>query len=180
MREKIRQHFEDYLAEFVYGGIDGAVTTFAVVAGATGARLSTAVIIILGFANLIADGFSMGIGSYLSSKSELELMRKNGKNTDNELSPKINGLTTYAAFILVGLVPLLSYTIDYIFKLGLNNPFFWSSVLTAVTFVGIGVIKSHVAETSKWRAIFETLTLGVIAALFAYFIGDALERIISK
>src|SRR5687768_4356327 len=109
MREKIRQHFEDYLSEFVYGGIDGAVTTFAVVAGATGARLSTSIVIILGFANLIADGFSMGVGSYLSSKSERELMEKHGEDTKNELSPFINGLTTYASFILIGLVPLLSY-----------------------------------------------------------------------
>jgi len=59
-----------YLGEFVYGGIDGSVTTFAVVAGATGAGLNSQVIIILGFANLLADGFAMGVGSYLSHKSE--------------------------------------------------------------------------------------------------------------
>ncbi len=63
------QQWQDYLSEFVYGGIDGSVTTFAVVAGAVGADLSASVIIILGFANLIADGFSMSVGSYLSGKS---------------------------------------------------------------------------------------------------------------
>jgi VIT1/CCC1 family predicted Fe2+/Mn2+ transporter len=62
--------FETYLGEFVYGGIDGCVTTFVVVAGAVGAGLDSSIIIILGFANLLADGFSMSIGAYLSSKSE--------------------------------------------------------------------------------------------------------------
>ncbi len=71
--------FQDYLGEFVYGGIDGSVTTFAVVAGAAGAGLSSAVVIILGFANLIADGFAMSIGSYLSTKSELDNYAKHKK-----------------------------------------------------------------------------------------------------
>jgi len=62
----------NWLPDFVYGGIDGAVTTFAVVAGAAGAQLSTSVMLILGCANLIADGFSMAIGKYLSDKAELE------------------------------------------------------------------------------------------------------------
>jgi hypothetical protein len=48
-----------YLKEFVYDGIDGCVTTFAVVAGATGAGMNSGIIIVLGFANLIAGGFSM-------------------------------------------------------------------------------------------------------------------------
>ncbi len=63
---------QTYLSEFVYGGIDGSVTTFAVVAGSTGANLDPSVIIILGFANLFADGFSMSVGSYLSSKSAID------------------------------------------------------------------------------------------------------------
>ena len=71
--------FQDYLGEFVYGGIDGSVTTFAVVAGATGANLDSSVVIILGFANLIADGFSMSVGNYLSKKTERELYQKHEK-----------------------------------------------------------------------------------------------------
>lgn len=63
---------KEYIAEFVYGGIDGAVTTFAVVAGAAGAGLSESVVIILGVANLIADGFSMSVGNYISTKAEFE------------------------------------------------------------------------------------------------------------
>lgn len=53
--------YQEYLGEFVYGGIDGAVTTFAVVSGAVGAGLDNQVIIILGFANLLADGFAMSV-----------------------------------------------------------------------------------------------------------------------
>ncbi|MCR9152809.1 MAG: VIT1/CCC1 transporter family protein [Bacteroidetes bacterium] len=68
--------FQDYLGEFVYGGIDGSITTFAVVAGAAGAALDSPVVIILGFANLIADGFAMSVGAYLSTKSEKENYRK--------------------------------------------------------------------------------------------------------
>ncbi|MFN3529889.1 MAG: VIT1/CCC1 transporter family protein [Bacteroidia bacterium] len=71
--------FSDYLGEFVYGGIDGSVTTFAVVAGAAGAGLNSQVVIILGFANLLADGFAMGIGAYLSKKSEQDNFDKHKK-----------------------------------------------------------------------------------------------------
>jgi vacuolar iron transporter family protein len=68
--------FQDYLGQFVYGGIDGCVTTFAVVSGAVGANLDSSVIIILGFANLLADGFSMSVGAYLSAKSERDSYNK--------------------------------------------------------------------------------------------------------
>ena len=58
------------ISEFVYGGIDGAITTFAVVAGAAGAEAGITWVLIFGFANLIADGFSMSVGNYFSSKAE--------------------------------------------------------------------------------------------------------------
>jgi VIT1/CCC1 family predicted Fe2+/Mn2+ transporter len=64
-----------YIGEAVYGALDGIVTTFAVVAGVEGARLSSGVVLILGFANLIGDGLSMGVGSYLSTKSKREYER---------------------------------------------------------------------------------------------------------
>ena len=68
--------FETYLGEFVYGGIDGCVTTFAVVAGAVGADLDSKIILILGFANLLADGFAMSVGAFLSSKAEHDQYKK--------------------------------------------------------------------------------------------------------
>ncbi|MBI2507752.1 VIT1/CCC1 transporter family protein [Candidatus Woesearchaeota archaeon] len=61
-----------YIKSFVYGGLDGIITTFAVVAGVAGASLSASIVLILGFANLIADGISMAFGDYLSTKAEGE------------------------------------------------------------------------------------------------------------
>lgn len=61
-----------YIGDLVYGGLDGIITTFAVVSGVAGANLGTNVILILGLANLLADGFSMATGAYLSTKSEQE------------------------------------------------------------------------------------------------------------
>jgi VIT1/CCC1 family predicted Fe2+/Mn2+ transporter len=60
----------NYLRDWIYGGIDGAVTTFAIVSGVKGAHLATSVILILGFANVIADGFSMAAANYLGTRSE--------------------------------------------------------------------------------------------------------------
>ncbi|OIO55179.1 hypothetical protein AUJ46_01795 [Candidatus Peregrinibacteria bacterium CG1_02_54_53] len=60
----------EYIQDIVLGGNDGIVTTFAVVAGTAGARLPSMVVIILGLANLLADGISMGAGVYVSLKSE--------------------------------------------------------------------------------------------------------------
>lgn len=77
----MKWHIED----FVYGSIDGSVTTFAVVAGAIGASLSPMVILILGFANLFADGFSMAIGNYQASKARLEFIQKERKREEWEI-----------------------------------------------------------------------------------------------
>lgn len=60
----------NYLRDWIYGGIDGSVTTFAVVTAVVGAHLSPFVVLIMGFANLVADGFSMAAGNFLGTKSE--------------------------------------------------------------------------------------------------------------
>ena len=67
-----RPHRASYLRDWVYGGIDGAITTFAIVSGVVGAELGTRVILILGLANLLADGFSMAAGNYSGTKSEID------------------------------------------------------------------------------------------------------------
>ncbi len=67
---------KDYISEFVYGGIDGAVTTFAVVASAAGAGAEIQWVLIFGFANLIADGFSMSVGNYFAAKSDRDTFEK--------------------------------------------------------------------------------------------------------
>lgn len=73
--EEIRRRIEagarpNYIRDWVYGGIDGTVTTFAVVAGVVGAGLPTKVILIIGAANLLADGFSMAAANYSGTKAE--------------------------------------------------------------------------------------------------------------
>ncbi|WP_373524392.1 VIT1/CCC1 transporter family protein [Aquiflexum sp.] len=225
-------NLQNYLREFVYGGIDGAVTTFAVVAGAVGANLDASIIIILGFANLLADGFSMSVGAYLSSKSEKENYQKHrnieywevdnipekerkeiieiykAKGFEGELLEKVVdviisdrdrwvdemmkdelnmieetkspfkiGLATLISFILIGFIPLMVYVYDF-FNETVIDLFFWTSLFTGVAFVVIGWLKSYVNQTNVFKSVFETLALGFIAALVAYFVGDFLESLI--
>lgn len=79
--KKLTDTFSEYFKEVIYGGIDGIVTTFAVVAGFAGAALSSdsttqltfAVVLLFGLANLFADAASMGLGNFLSVRSEKDL-----------------------------------------------------------------------------------------------------------
>ncbi|HKZ61315.1 MAG TPA: VIT1/CCC1 transporter family protein [Nitrososphaera sp.] len=73
------------LEDFVYGATDGAVTTFAVVAGVVGASLSPSIVLILGFANLLADGFSMAVGNYLAKKAQREYIERVKKKEEWEI-----------------------------------------------------------------------------------------------
>ncbi|MEJ5314421.1 MULTISPECIES: VIT1/CCC1 transporter family protein [Anaerolinea] len=75
-RERHASAGSEYLGSMVYGGLDGIITTFAVVSGVAGAGLKPEIIIILGLANVFADGFSMAVGAYLSEKSEMELYER--------------------------------------------------------------------------------------------------------
>lgn len=68
--ERIASVNHNYIRDFIYGGIDGSVTTFAVVSGVAGAELQWHIVLILGFANLLADGFSMASSNYLGTKAE--------------------------------------------------------------------------------------------------------------
>lgn len=230
----IFNRFEKYLGEFVYGGIDGCVTTFAVVAGSVGAGLNSSVIIILGFANLLADGFAMSVGAYLSTKSEKdnynkhkqveywevenmpetekeeireiysakgfegqvleeavevitsdrdrwvnEMMKEELEMMEEDKSPFLIGAVTYVSFILIGLIPLLVYVVDFFNPLDANL-FFIASMLTATGFIIVGVLKTYVNQTRMLKGIFETLLLGAIAALVAYYVGDLLEHLIGQ
>lgn len=94
--EAIRERIEasvsqGYLKDSVYGAIDGAVTTFAVVSSVTGAGLSSGIVIILGLANLLADGFSMAAGNFLGTRAENQSQRKARREEETEIETNPKG-----------------------------------------------------------------------------------------
>ena len=213
-----------YLRDWVYGGIDGAVTTFAVVAGTMGADLSSRIVLILGAANLVGDGFSMAASNLSGTKAERdeyahlraveerhvdlvpegereeirEIYREKGfRGDDLERAvgvitasrerwidtmmaeeygqPKVlrtpwkAALSTFAAFLICGAVPLLPFVVNASGKSGL------SLAATALVFLGIGSLKSRWSLTSWWRSGLETLAVGLAAAALAFAVGFALK-----
>ena len=116
-----------FLPELIYGASDGIVTTLAIVAGVVGANLPTYVILILGFANLFADGVSMGASNVLAERS-----RDDGRPTLAEAMP--HGLATFTGFLVAGVVPLLAYLLP-----GLGEDRFPIAVLmAAATLFAVG------------------------------------------
>ncbi len=94
IRNRIRKKGSySYLGDAVLGGIDGCVTTFAVAAGALGGGFSSAVVIVLGFANLLADGFSMAVSNYLRAKSEREEVEAARKREEQHIKEIPEGET---------------------------------------------------------------------------------------
>jgi VIT1/CCC1 family predicted Fe2+/Mn2+ transporter len=158
-----------YLPEFVYGAIDGTVTTFAVVAGVMGASLSSAIVLILGFANLFADGFSMAISNYLSVKSNNEIHKKH--KHEHFSNPKKTAFATFAAFVIVGFIPLLPFVLGIFFPSIACCQFKISIILTAIAFLIIGAVKGMVVGKKQIRAALETLLIGGIAAILAFAVG---------
>lgn len=177
----ITKKIENNVREFVYGGMDGAVTTFAVVTGAAGANLGARVILILGFANVLADGFSMAVGSYLSEKSDQDLSVSRGKSKkEDHSSPLYASFATFISFILVGFIPLSVYTLDY--ALGWNlgsSALVWSVIMTLVAFGIVGYLRGLVTKANRARTTLESLGLGMAAAAISYVVGSLLDKIIS-
>jgi vacuolar iron transporter family protein len=228
-REAIRARLargprSNYLRDWIYGGIDGAVTTFAIVAGVTGADLSPTVVLVLGFANLLADGFAMAASNYIGTKSERDnydrvlgieqkhialvpegereeirqIFAAKGFSGDDlerivavitadralwattmateeyglsptPRSPALAALSTFAAFIVCGLVPLVTY---------LSAGGLASCIVAAgTTFFGVGAIKSRWSPATWWRSGLETLLIGMSAAAVAFAVGLALKEI---
>lgn len=154
-----------YLKDLVYGANDGIITTFAVVAGVAGAQLEPRIVLILGFANLLADGFSMGASNFLSIRSDEAVRRMEGRRVQ-EPFPSRHSIATFLAFVVAGFVPLVSYviTMDY-------NRFVMAVVLTLATLFGVGAARSLVIRTPWWRSGLEMLSVGSIAAAVAYGVG---------
>ena len=227
-----RSRSPSYLHDFIYGAIDGAVTTFAVVAGVQGANLDETVVIILGAANLIADGFSMAVSNYLGSRAERQRReRARGEEelhirevpegereeirqifaakgfegddlerivdvitSDRDLwietmmSEELGfsstdpneiraALTTLAAFVTVGFLPLMIYVYDLVGTTAVADPFVWSAVMTGIAFFVVGTVKSRFVEQAWWRSGLETLAVGGAAACLAYAAGALLQGV---
>lgn len=216
----------NWLPDFVYGGMDGAVTTFAVVAGVVGSSLSSSVILILGFANLIADGFSMACSKFMSDRAELEQMRvaiaaekefvlkkpeeekalitkifaKNKVKTqdadgllnlitkypktwleilmrhemrvaEQSIVPWKGAMSTFAAFILIGFIPLAAYVFTPYLNLSHRGLFIFSSIATLAALFIIGIVKTRFTDRFWLWAALESALIGGIAASLAYFVG---------
>jgi vacuolar iron transporter family protein len=219
----------NYLRDAIYGAIDGAVTTFAVVSGVVGGGLPVAIIIVLGMANLLADGFSMAASNYLGTRSELErrerlrreehrhirevpegereeirqIFRRKGFEGETleraveaitsdeqrwvetmlqeeygvpaeEGHPLIAALVTFAAFLLVGSVPLMPFLVGLLSSEVAGIAFELSVSMTAVAFFIVGAIKGRYVEQPWYRSGIETFLLGAAAAGLAYGVGVVL------
>jgi len=160
-----------YLSEFVYGATDGTVTTFAIISGAVGASLGLGVIIILGFANLFADGISMAISNYLSTKSSNSVGPVSTKN------PIYTALATFISFVVIGFIPLFAFVIAPLHPWLQSNQFGISIACTAGAFLAIGLIKSSITDKSRLISMAEMLIMGAIASGIAYGVGYLLRNI---
>jgi VIT1/CCC1 family predicted Fe2+/Mn2+ transporter len=159
----VAQH---YIRDLVYGALDGIITTFAVVAGVTGGALSLKAVLVVGAANLLADGLSMGVGNYLSIKShESALVAQN--RAEEEAHPIRHGLATFGAFVIVGAVPLIPYLTP---ELAFGR-FVVSCVVTLIILFGVGAARAAVTADRWWWSGLEMLLLGVAVAAAAYWSG---------
>ncbi|MDY6789360.1 MAG: VIT1/CCC1 transporter family protein, partial [Candidatus Nanohaloarchaea archaeon] len=154
----------EYVAEIIYGANDGIITTFAVVSGVAGASLQPAVVVILGFANLFADGFSMGMSNYLSRRSEIAYRKAQEKESIDKRGPVKTAFATFIAFIIAGWIPL----IPYIF--GISPLFYWSIGFTALVFFAVGASRSLVTDRKWYINGLEMLAVGMVAAAVAFSI----------
>jgi len=166
---------EKYLPEFVYGATDGLVTTFAIVSGVMGAALSPVIVLILGFANVLADGFSMGASNYLASKSELDLEKKNNQVSVKTKSPLKTGIATFSAFVVVGVIPLIPFVFGYFLNTDSTSLFYQSIGITVIVFFVIGLFRGFIAHVPPIKTAFETLFVGTLAAIISYVVGALLQ-----
>ena len=152
-----------YLGDLVYGANDGLITTFTVVSGVAGARLSPTVIVVLGLVNLLADGFSMGASSFLSIRSAA-----GAEGRDRGVGePLLHALATFGAFVVIGFVPLVSHLVPGWSAIA----FPLSCAYTGACMFTVGALRSIVVPGSWLKSGLEMLVIGTIAAAVAFAVG---------
>jgi vacuolar iron transporter family protein len=166
----MRALIQRYLRDLIYGANDGIVTTLVVVSGVAGAALSSNVVLILGAANLFADGFSMGASSVLAERSTASAA------TMPRLSVATrHGIATSVGFVLAGLIPLSIYLLP-----ALEGVRFQAAcVVAAIALFTIGAARALFSERSWFGAGMEMLALGVIASGVAYIVGALAAAIVA-
>jgi vacuolar iron transporter family protein len=160
MKESIRK----YLPSFVYGGSDGTVTTFAVMAGAVGAGIDTRVVLILGIANLVSDGFSMASADYMAEDS------RKGETKATVLK---NSLVTFFSFVVIGFIPIL----PVIFA-AKEKQFFLSALFTLITFATIGYLRARILNRNRILLPLQSVAIGSICATLAYVVGVYISKLV--
>jgi vacuolar iron transporter family protein len=150
-----------YLRDLVYGANDGIITTFAVVSGVVGASLANTVIVILGLANLVADGLSMGASNYLARRSTVE----------DELVPRLeagkHAAATIVGFLAAGILPLLAYLLP----LPDDRRFAIAVASAAAALFAVGAGRTLVTHRGLLRSGLEMLVVGSAAGAVAYAVG---------
>lgn len=158
------------LRDAVLASSDGIITTFAVIAGSQGANLSTQVILILGFANLFADGISMAAGNYLGIKSEIDLEHAEKRKSRTQANIYLQAATTFISFVVAGFLPLIP------FLFGAPQAFFTSFVSVGTALFAAGCARSYFTKKFWLRSGLESLAIGGAAALVAYGMGYGVQR----
>lgn len=160
-----------YLRDIVNGALDGVITTLAVISGASGAQLAPRVGLILGMANLVGDGLSMGASNYLGLKSEL---LQTGTSAAIE-KPWRHGVATLIAFLLFGSIPLLAFLLV---RPGSTSVFLPAAALSIIALVTLGKLRATYVGRPALRSIAEVIAIGLSASAAAYAIGNAAQRFV--
>ena len=165
---------QHYVGDLVYGANDGILTTFAVVAGVTGGALSATAVTIVGLANLLADGLSMGVGNYLSIRARESALEQQGR-PEEEARPARHGMATFLAFLFAGSVPLAPYLVP-----GVSEKFLPAVVLAFGALFAVGAARSLVTASRWWISGLEMLGLGALVAAVAYATGAWVARFVGS
>jgi VIT1/CCC1 family predicted Fe2+/Mn2+ transporter len=162
-----------HIGDLVFGANDGIITTFAVVSGVAGATLSPKITIVLGLANLLADGFAMGAGNYLGMRSEQDYQASVGKVREGAEHAFGHGAAIFLAFIAAGSVPLLPFLL-----IPNQHTFLASCIATGIALFVVGSLRTLVTRARWFVSGLEMLLIGSVAAVAAYVVGYLLRQMV--